>query len=60
MSPSTDYLFYVSLPKHIYCLLILGCAGSWLFSTCGELGYSAVAVHRLLTAMASLTAEHGL
>ena len=38
MSPSTDYLFYVSLPKHIYCLLILGCAGSWLFSTCGEWG----------------------
>ena len=44
--------------------LFLGCAGSLLLlelsSTCGELGYSAGAVHRLLIAMASLIAEHGL
>ena len=31
-----------------------------LFSSCGERGLLFVAVHRLLTALASLVAEHGL
>ena len=45
-------------------LFIFGCAGCSLlcraFSSCGEGGYSLVAVCRLLTAVASLVLEHGL
>ena len=32
----------------------------WAFSSCGERGLLFVAVHRLLIAVASLVAEHGL
>ena len=32
----------------------------WAFSSCGERGLLSVAVHGLLTAVASLAAEHGL
>ena len=45
-------------------LFIFGCGASLLlhglFSSCGELAYSLVAIHRLLVAAASLTAEHRL
>ena len=40
--------------------LVLPCCASRLFSSCGEQGYSLVAASGLLTAMASLVAEHGL
>ena len=33
---------------------------SWAFSSCSERGLLFVAVHRLLIAVASLVAEHGL
>ena len=33
---------------------------AWAFSCCGERGILFVAVHRLLIAVASLVAEHGL
>ena len=43
---------------------IFGCVGSLLLhagiSSCGEQGLLFVAVHRLLLAVASLVAEHGL
>ena len=46
-------------------LFIFGCVGSlllcaWAFSSCGERGLLFVAVRRLLIAVASLVAEHGL
>ena len=36
------------------------CCCAWAFSSCGERGLLFVAVHRLLIAVASLVAEHGL
>ena len=33
---------------------------TWAFSSCGEWGLLFVAVHRLLTAVASVVAEQGL
>ena len=33
---------------------------AWAFSSCGERGLLFVVVHRLLIAVASLVAEHGL
>ena len=48
------YLFYLFLAA-------LGlCCCAWAFSSCGERGLLFVAVHRLLIAVASLVAEHGL
>ena len=32
----------------------------WAFSSCGERGLLSIALHRLLPAVASLVAEHGL
>ena len=61
------YLFiylkiYVSIYLFIYLFLaVLGlrcCA--WAFSSCGERGLPFVVVRRLLIAVASLVAEHGL
>ena len=47
-----------------YNFSISGCAGSLLLhrlsSSCGERGLLSSAVHRLLIAVASLVAEHGL
>ena len=45
------YLFLAALG-------LLCCA--WAFSSCGERGLLFVAVHGLLTAVASLVVEHGL
>ena len=45
------YLFLAALGLHC-------CA--WAFSSCGERGLLFVAVRGLLTAVASLVAEHGL
>ena len=33
---------------------------AWAFSSCGEWGLLFIVVHRFLTAVASLVAEHGL
>ena len=48
----------------IYLLFIFGWLGlhccAWAFSSCGEQGLLFVAVHGLLTAVASLLAEQGL
>lgn len=53
----------VVLLKYVY-MFIIGRVGSLLatqaFSSCGERGYSLVAVHQLLIAVASPVAEHGL
>ena len=55
------FFFFFNL--FIY-LFIFGCVGSSLlcvgFSSCGERGLLFIAVHRLLVAVASLVAEHGL
>ena len=45
------YLFWAALGLH--CCV-------WAFSSCGEWGLLFVAVRRLLIAVASLVAEHGL
>ena len=56
-----DLCLFLSKKKKIF---IYGCAGSSflceLFSSYGEWGYSPVAVHGLLIAVASLVAEHEL
>ena len=53
--------FFINL---FVCLFIYGCVGSFCcpqaFSSCGERGLLFVVVHRLLIAVASLVAEHGL
>ena len=57
-----SYVLFFFLNKFIYLFLaVLGlrcCA--WAFSSCGEWGLLFVAVRRLLIAVASLVAEHGL
>ena len=45
------YLFFAVLGLHCW---------TWAFPSCTEQGFSLVAVHRLLIAMASLIAEHGI
>ena len=51
-------LFYFFINLFIYLFLsALGlCYCTWAFSSCGELGLHFIAVHRLLTAVASLVA----
>ena len=44
------YLFLAALGLRCY---------AWAFPSCGEQGLLFVEVHRLLTAVASLVAEHG-
>ena len=54
-------LFFSNFYSFIYILAALGlrcCV--WAFSSCRKRGLLFVAVHRLLIAMASLVAEHGL
>ena len=41
-------------------LAVLGLCCAWAFSSCGERGLLFVAARGLLTAVASLVAEHGL
>ena len=58
------YLTVVFL-KNLFCLfLFLAVLGlrccMWAFSSCGERGPLFIAVHRLLIAVTSLVAEHGL
>ena len=52
------------LKKIYFIYLFLAALGlrccAWAFSCCGEQGLLFVAVHRLLIAVASLVAEHGL
>ena len=52
----------ISFLKITYLFLaVLGlCCCAWAFSSCGERGLLFIAVSRLLTAVASLVAEHGL
>ena len=51
------YVFFI----FYLCLAVLGlrCC-TWAFSSCGERGLLFVEVRRLLIAVASLVAEHGL
>ena len=55
------FLFFVFF-KFIYLFLVVFglCCCARAFSSCGERGLLFVAVHGLLTAVASLVAEHGL
>ena len=56
-----EYLVYFFFNKYFYFLAVLGlCCCAWAFSGCGEQGLLFVALHRLLIAVASLVAEHGL
>ena len=54
------YLFF----KFLFIYLFLAALGlhccAWAFSSCGERGLLFVALHRRLTAVASLVAEHGV
>ena len=53
--------FYINLFYFCLFLAALGlCCCAWAFSSCGELGLLFVVVRGLLTAVASLAAEHGL
>ena len=58
----TSFFFY----KFIYLIIIFYFwlhwvfVAAWAFSSCGERGLLFVAVRRLLIAVASLVAEHGL
>ena len=55
------YLFIIKFVLHIYFWLHwVFVAAHGLFSSCSEQGLLFVAVHRLLIAVASLVAEHGL
>ena len=55
------FLFLFLINFTFYFLAALGlCCCTWAFSSCGEWGLLFVAVHGLLTAMASLVAEHAL
>ena len=59
---STTLFFKKFIYLFIYLFLFaLGlCCCAWAFSSCGERGLLFVAVRGLLTAVASLVAEHGL
>ena len=59
---SIVYLYTSNFKKFIYLFLAaLGlCCCAWAFSSCGERGLLFVVVHGLLSAVASLVAEHGL
>ena len=52
--------FFINLFIYLF-LVVLGlrCC-TWASSSCGERGLLFVVVHRLLTAVVSLAAEHGL
>ena len=61
---TTTMFFLFFLNKFIYFYLVsFGCVGSSLLctgSSCSKWGLLFIAVHGLLTAVASLVAEHGL
>ena len=46
------FILFLAVLGHFCCM--------WVFSSCGEQGLLLVAVRRLLIAVASLVAEHGL
>ena len=57
------YIYYVQETFFFFYifLAVLGlCCCTWAFSSCGKRGLLFVAVCGLLTAVASLVAEHGL
>ena len=55
------HFFYFLINLFVYFLVELGlCCCTRAFSSCGEQGLLFVVVHGLLTAVASLVAEHGL
>ena len=58
------YFFLIALPQDIICLFIFGCTGSSLlcagFLWLWQVGATLVAIYRLLIAVASFAAEHGL
>ena len=56
LPPSLLKLFIYLFLAELLCL----CCCARAFSSCGERGLLFVAVHRLLIAVASLVAEHGL
>ena len=58
----SDLIFFFFFNKFIYLFLAaLGlCCCTRAFSSCSEQGLLFVTVHRLLIAVASLVAEHGL
>ena len=65
LTNGVEHLFMCLLVICVYIYFIFGCVGSLLlrvgfFSSCGEEGLLFVAVRRLLIAVASLVAEHGL
>ena len=67
MEKSCRIIFFFFFPLNLFIyfiylfLAVLGlCCCTRAFSSCGELGLLFVAVHGLLTGMASLVAEHGL
>ena len=54
------FIFLINLFIYLFlALLVLRCCPR-AFSSCGEWGLLFVVVHRLLIAVASLVAEHGL
>ena len=58
---SVGLLLFLYINLFILFLAALGlCCCTWAFSSCGESGLLFVAVCRLLTAAASLVAEHRL
>ena len=62
IAPEHFILFIIYLFIYVYLFLAalgLRCC-TWAFSSCGEQGLLFVAVRGLLTAVASLVAEHGL
>ena len=64
LARGTQYTFFFFLFKIYFIYLFLAVLGlrccAWAFSSCSERGLLFVAVHRLLIAVASLVAEHGL
>ena len=58
---ATSFFFFIFYFHFFKCLAALGLrCYVQAFSSCGEQGLLFVAVHRLLIAVASLVAEHGL
>ena len=58
-SHPTTYLFFFLFIYLVLAVLGLHCC-AWAFSSCGKRGLLFVVVRRLLTAVASLVAEHRL
>ena len=64
-SPRSFFFFnkfylYIYLFIYLFLAALVLCCCAWTFSSCGEWGLFSVAVHRLLIAVASLAAGHGL